>query len=346
MKTLEYYSADGTHTVFDGYTIDENGGVKNAKTGKMMSLRENASGYNIVTVRHSNKTHCILVGRALASTFIGPPPTPRHTIDHYDRHSTNDVLTNIRWAGKSEQRQNQTRQPNLKSAFVIEKNGVERSAKEWVEVTKIMTGHNYTASSINQYARQQKHGFRYKTYPNLRGEVWKKVEGSKNNKGTEWLISNMSRMKVKTAYAENVLSADQLSKRDGYPVVKINGKKWKCHELSLMTFRPNEYAAKLHDDIILHKNDNKLDFGPFRLRLGSLSENSIDAYNNGRYDSTQKARKLIASYIAGVFEKEHKSIRDSVRYLQKNNHPLAATSCVSRALRNGRISYGRTWKFV
>jgi hypothetical protein len=47
MTTLEYYSADGTHTVFEDYTIDKKGVVVNVKMEKVMSRRENAEQYNL-----------------------------------------------------------------------------------------------------------------------------------------------------------------------------------------------------------------------------------------------------------------------------------------------------------
>ncbi|AGE59575.1 hypothetical protein ATCVOR07043_922L [Acanthocystis turfacea Chlorella virus OR0704.3] len=114
----------------------------------------------------------------------------------------------------------------------------------------------------------------------------------------------------------------------------------------MMTFRPNEYASRLPSDIIMHKNDNKLDFNPFKLRLGSLSENGIDAHNNGRYNGMKKARKPVASYINGEFEKKHESIHDAIRYLKYIKYPKANIGNVYIALRDGVTRYGRTWKFM
>jgi hypothetical protein len=39
-KSLEYYSEDGTHVIFDKYTIDVNGVVRNTKTGRMISVHK------------------------------------------------------------------------------------------------------------------------------------------------------------------------------------------------------------------------------------------------------------------------------------------------------------------
>jgi len=171
------------------------------------------------------------------------------------------------------------------------------------------------------------------------------VEGSKNKNG-EWFISSKSRMKYKTAHAENVLTVDTICKNGGgYPMITINGKHWLCHELSMMTFRPNEYAARMPGDMILHKNDNKLGFNPFRLRLGTRTDNGIDAHYNGKYDNTDMAQKPVVSYINGLIEKEHDSIRAAVRYLL-DTYPYAAPSGVRYALRNNAICYDRAWKFV
>jgi hypothetical protein len=343
MKTLEYYSSDGTHIVFDNYTIDENGDIMN-NMGKVMTRCVTAGGYNDVGVYDTaGKQRHISVGRAIASTFIGKPPTRNHTADHADQNRLNDVLTNIRWAGKSEQSKNRTMPSVFKTAFRIIRNGVEHSAKDWVEVYKKPNGEKYTAKCILNYARQQKYGFEYKTFTSLRGEMWRAISWSKNSQG-EWHISSRSRMKYKTKHAENVLNADELSKASGYPVMVINGRQWYCHELSFMTFRPREYATKTPNEMILHKEDDKLDFNPFRLRLGTMSENAIDARDNGKYDNTKTARKAVVSHVNDDFEKEHESISVAVRYLRDNGYPRAVASAVVLALREGVTRYGRTWK--
>jgi hypothetical protein len=343
MKSLEYDWVDGTHTTFDGYTIDEHSVVRNKKGHVMTPLK--SGKYNNIGVRHEGIKRNILVGRALASTFLGNPPTLQHTADHKDKNSINDVLSNIRWLDKSGQRLNQTRSMQLTTAYVIVKDGVEHTANEWIDIFKKPNGKQYTTQRIHQFAQQQINGFRYKVFPELRAEVWKAVPDSKNSQG-EWFISNMNRMKYKTAHADNVLTVDQLNKQGGYPSIKINGKQWQCHHLSMMTFRPREYAAKLPGDIILHKNDDPLDFNPFRLRWGTPSENGKDAHNNRKYDGTKSAQKPVASYIDGVFEREHESIEASAKYLKNNGYSKACRAGVQCALKNNVTRYDRTWVLI
>ncbi|AGE56813.1 hypothetical protein ATCVNEJV2_1006R [Acanthocystis turfacea Chlorella virus NE-JV-2] len=341
MKTLEYHWADGTHTVFPGYTIDNLGVVRNKK-GRAMTRVEDGEYYK-VSIRHEGIQRKILVGRALASTFLGKPPTLQHTADHKDKNSLNDTLENIRWLCKPGQRKNQIRPTDYKSAFIIIKDGVELTAKEWAGVFKKPSGDKYTKKTIREYAQQQKHGFKYKDFQDIPGEEWKVVPDSKNNMG-EWFISNMNRMKYKSPYAENVMSVDQLVKDKGYPVVGINGKATRCHELSMMTFRPEEYATKRLDFIILHENDDRLDFRPSKLRWGTPPENTMDAHNNGKFDGKKKARKPVASYINGEFEREHEGLHAAERYLKENGYPDANHFVVSYASENDVIRYDRTWK--
>lgn len=154
----------------------------------------------------------------------------------------------------------------------------------------------------------------------------------------------MNRVKYKTTVGENVMTSSQLKTQGGYPVIGFGGKNWQCHIVSFMTFFPDQYAAKTDDHIVLHIKDDKLDFRPSQLRLGTRSQNATDAYDNGKYDGKKTARKPCVSYIDGVFEKEHESLSSGVKYLQQNGYPLARISAVCLAIREGVIRYDRTWK--
>ncbi|AGE50334.1 hypothetical protein ATCVCanal1_858L [Acanthocystis turfacea Chlorella virus Canal-1] len=309
-----------------------------------MSRVEDGEYYR-VSVRHEGNQRKILVGRALASTFLGKPPTLQHTADHKDKNSLNDTLENIRWLCKPGQRKNQTRPTDYKSAFIIVKDGVEFTAKGWTDVFKKPNGDKYSKKTIREYAKQQKHGFKYKDFSDIPGEEWKVVPKTKNKMG-EWFISNTNRMKYKSPYAENVISVDQLCKDKGYPVVGINGKTTRCHDLSMMIFRPEEYATKRLDFIILHENDDRLDFRPSKLRWGTPPENTTDAHKNGKFDGKKKARRPVASYIDGEFEREHESLGDAVRYLKENGYSDASAKIISNVVENNNARYDRTWKNI
>ena len=261
----------------------------------------------------------------------------------------NDTLNNIRWLCKSGQRDNQDRPETLKTSFIVVKDGLEKTANVWVEYLKGESntfGREYTTGMIKQYAHKKQHGFAYKEYPDLLGEVWKEIIGSENAQG-RWEISNMNRVKYITERAENVLSGEGLGLLNGYPSICINGKRWLCHILSFKTFFPDEYAAKKTNELILHEDDDRLDFRPYKLRLGTQTHNAIDAHDNGKHDGTKTARMKCASYIVGVFEKEHASQGDAVKYLKSIGVEKAREGNISMTLSGDRkTAYGRTWKKI
>jgi hypothetical protein len=356
MKTLKYYSTKDnqiTEVIFDKYTIDTSGKITNKKSGNMVSHFKSGKYNRCGLIDDDGKRRKISVSRAIISTFIGPPPTALHTADHIDKDPNNDTVENIRWLCKSGQRDNQSRLNTYNSSFIVVKDGVEKTIKEWIEHFKDSNHQlerTYTKGMITYYAQQKCRGFYYKEYPTLPGEIWKIIENSQSYKG-HWEISNMSRIKYVTKYAEHVLSGESLSMDKDYPVVNINRQTRGCHTIAFMTFFPEEYTKKKKGDMILHRNDNKMDFRPHNLRIGTATENAHDAYDNGCYDGTKKERQKCVSYINGIFEKEHDSQQDAARYLRTIGVDKASQGGVWQALdlsRDGKdgVRYDRTWKLL
>ena len=354
-KTLEYYFQHGSHVIFDKYTIDTIGTVIHNSSGKTLKNQKLGKYNTCPVVDNGGKLCNISIGRAIASTFYGAPPTLKHTADHIDKDPNNDSLENIRWLCKKGQSTNRNMPKVFNTAFVIAKGDVEKTAREWAEHFKNNNnnnhlGHKYTAGMITNYAQKKQHGFSYKEYPDLPNEVWKIIPGSDNFKG-HWEISNMNRVKYVTKHVENVLSGDCIGLMRGYPTIHVNGKHWGCHVLSFMTFFPDQYHMKQVNDYILHKNDDKLDFRPHNLRIGNRSENGIEAHENGCHSDTKTERMKCISYINGVLEKEYSSQTAAVRYLKSKGFDKASNSQVCAALKSFRegnviTRYGRTWETV
>ncbi|AGE58014.1 hypothetical protein PBCVNW6652_466L [Paramecium bursaria Chlorella virus NW665.2] len=349
VKTLEYYFEDGSHVIFKKYTIDTNGIIKNKISGQTPSYGKGT--YNICGVTDDDgKRRNILVGRAVASTFLGKSPTLEHTADHIEsEQKKNDTLSNIRWNCKKGQASNRIMPETFKTAFVVVNDGVEKTVNEWVEHMNNMKNpeeREFTKSMIISYAQKKQRGFAYKEYPDLSGEDWKEIEGSKNKKG-RWKISNMNRVKYITNHAENVLWGDRLGWSGGYPIITINGVMRLCHILAFTAFYPELWKAKKPEEIVRHEDDDKEDFRPHKLRLGTHSDNAKDSRDNGKYDGTKSARKKCASYINGVLEKDdYISLIDAAEYLKSNGYPKASQSGISQALSDKykcNIIYGRTW---
>ena len=350
MKTTEYYFEDGSHVIFDKYDIDTSGNIKNKKSGQTLSQRKSGK-YNRCSLQdNKGRTRSILVGRAVLSTFIGRPPTTEHTADHIDRDPNNDTLGNIRWLCKSDQSKNRTIPEALKSAFIIVKDNQEMTVKEWVVYLKDQItpfGNEYSSGSIIRYAQRKQYGFSYKEYQDLPGEVWKEISFSRNDKGGRWEISDMNRVKYITKYAENLFSGERISLDKGYPSININNKRWSCHTISFMTFFPEVYATKKPTEMVLHEDDNRLDFRPYKLRLGTASVNGNDAHNNGRRNGTKTARMKCVSCVDELLEETHDSQSDACKYLKSIGYGKACIGKISQALRGlRRTAYGRTWRIV
>ena len=351
-NTLEYYFEDKSHVIFNKYTCDALGIIKHVKTGKTPSYGNGT--YNRCGVYDDDgKLRMILVGRAVASTFLGEPPTPEHTADHIEsEQKKNDALSNIRWLCKSGQSSNQIRPETLKSAFVVVKDDVEKTVNEWVDHmndTKMPKERKFTKGMIEGYAQQKQRGFAYKEYPDLDGEDWKPIKDSKNDKDGSWEISNMNRVKYITSIGtENVLWGERLRRCCGYPIVSINGKKWKCHILAFKTFHPELWKAKEPEEMVLHEDDNKEDFRPHKLRLGTASDNGKDSHTNGKRDGTKSAQMKCASYVDGVLEKDdYTSLTDAAEYLKSKGYPNATHGNISLALSGKyKSAYGRTWQKI
>ncbi|AGE57875.1 hypothetical protein PBCVNW6652_064R [Paramecium bursaria Chlorella virus NW665.2] len=352
-KTLEYYFEDGSHVIFEKYTIDTLGVIRNKTSGKTPGYG-NGMYNECIVLDDAGKPRHIRIARAVASTFIGKPPTSSHTADHIEsKQKKNDTLKNIRWLCKSGQRDNQKRPETYKAAFIIVNDGVEKSAKEWVyhmNATKALEQCEYTVGMITHYAKKKQRGFAYKEYPDLPCEDWMEIPWSKNGQGAQWKISNMNRMKFITATgAENVLEGNSLCLAEGYPSVCINRKKWKCHILAFMMFREAEWELKKDDEMVLHEDDAKDDFRPHKLRLGTDSDNKKDANNNGKRDGAKTARMKCASYIDGVKEREFKSQTEAAEFIYSNKiskSNVDGIKCkICLALSGERLSaYKRTWK--
>jgi hypothetical protein len=248
---------------------------------------------------------------------------------------------------------NQDRPETFKTAFGIIRDGEERTFKEWADYFNLKDeknpfGREYTSGMIKSYAQKKQHGFSYKVYPDLPGEIWKEIEGSKNTRG-HWEISDMNRVKYITNHVENILSGERLGLLNGYPTITINGKHWLCHILSFMTFFPEEYANKNPNENVLHEDDDPLDFRPHKLRLGSQSDNIRDAHNNGKYDGKKTARMKCMSYIDGVYELMHDSQEDAVKYLKSIGYDKASKGHIGKALNDNYTSdfaYDRTWEKI
>lgn len=82
------------------YQVSNKGRVKNEKN--CILRQELVNGHYSLRLRKKHWRVSIMV----CTLFIGPKPSPTHTVDHIDRNPLNNNAENLRWATKKEQNEN------------------------------------------------------------------------------------------------------------------------------------------------------------------------------------------------------------------------------------------------
>ena len=96
-------------TIYDNYTIYENGDIYN-KYNKKLSPANNGKDYLIVNLRKNNRNYCKSIHRLLAEAFI-PNPNNYSDVNHVDGNRQNNCLSNLEWCTHSE---------NIKHSYKLE----------------------------------------------------------------------------------------------------------------------------------------------------------------------------------------------------------------------------------
>lgn len=87
---------------FTAYEASPEGGIRNKKTKRDISLCPGGDGYLYVTMRNNGKYVRRSVHRLVALTFI-PNPEEKRTVNHKDKCRSNNHVDNLEWATYSEQ---------------------------------------------------------------------------------------------------------------------------------------------------------------------------------------------------------------------------------------------------
>lgn len=323
-KSYEYYNDDGRHKQLSKYVIDLFGNTKHIRKNNILSPAISKNYYTLRLFDDDNKRHGIIVHRAVCSTFFGRPPTLQHTGDHiYSAQKTNNSIWNLKWSTGSEQAINQEKTDDRKNAFIIIKNGIEKTAKEW------MIELNYSENMIYNKVRNNLDGFSYKLYDDLPNEIWKLIPNLPYDKG-HIMMSNKSRVAIHNNHgARHIRTANNLYKQGGYP--SINN--IMAHQIAMEIFCPEKIDNKKDGEIICHKNDNKLDFSPDNLYFGSASQNGTDAHDNGSFDETLSERKCcVARRPDGTFVKQFDSRADAVKWLHSEGFENAIRASITMVI--------------
>ena len=86
---------------YPNYKISNNGKVINRKTGMEITPQMTCSGYYYFQVNKNRIRHNLYIHKLLGEYFI-PNPDNKTIVDHIDRNRSNNQMSNLRWANKSE----------------------------------------------------------------------------------------------------------------------------------------------------------------------------------------------------------------------------------------------------
>ena len=101
---------------YDGeYQVDENGNVRRKtltyrnRFSSVVLQKTGPTGYKRVWLgdRRDGLDH--YVHRLVAFAFLGPPPSDRHQVAHWDGDKAHNSVANLRWATRSENNHDQRR---------------------------------------------------------------------------------------------------------------------------------------------------------------------------------------------------------------------------------------------
>lgn len=94
--------------VYDGfetsYEVNENGEVRNGKTGYVLKLQPTKDEYYSVSLRVNNRPRMCRVHRLVAMAFI-PNPENKPIVNHKDGNRINNKVENLEWVTYSENTQ-------------------------------------------------------------------------------------------------------------------------------------------------------------------------------------------------------------------------------------------------
>ena len=81
------------------YEVSNLGSVRNTKTGKMLKVATNNSGYKLVCLSNNNKKQTGYVHRLVAEAFINTNlDTRTSVVNHIDGDKSNNTIKNLEWA--------------------------------------------------------------------------------------------------------------------------------------------------------------------------------------------------------------------------------------------------------
>jgi len=81
------------------YEVSNFGSVRNTKTGKMLKVVTNPSGYKLVCLSNKDKKQTGYIHRLVAEAFVDTDLDTRSSVvNHIDGNKSNNTIENLEWA--------------------------------------------------------------------------------------------------------------------------------------------------------------------------------------------------------------------------------------------------------
>jgi hypothetical protein len=137
---------------YPNYKVSNLGNVKNITTGLILSLNSLSNGYNVVVLSKNNKQKMCSIHRLVAEAFLTNPENKK-CVDHIDGNTTNNNLTNLRWATVTENAQNSKKRSDNTSGvkgITFSKYHKKWHARIYIDKIKIHIGYFETLEEAKQ----------------------------------------------------------------------------------------------------------------------------------------------------------------------------------------------------
>ena len=98
---------------FPRYLVSNHGRIFSERSDKCLKPQPSGNGHLRVALRRSGETHLRGVHQLVLTAFVGPCPSGQESL-HYDDDPTNNLLGNLRWGTRSENRLDAVRNQRLR----------------------------------------------------------------------------------------------------------------------------------------------------------------------------------------------------------------------------------------
>ena len=132
---------------FEDYTISENGDVWSKYSDRFLKSSISHKGYINVSLYKNGKQKTFGIHRLLAMAYI-PNPDNKPTVDHIDINPSNNSLSNLRWATREEQQENQNAYGEIPHKHICY-NYHKKSGNKYYQIKK--EGYFTKKLNINKY---------------------------------------------------------------------------------------------------------------------------------------------------------------------------------------------------